>query len=139
MNTIALHPGANLPTPAMRRTGLVASTLVTLFLAADAVSQLLAIPPVLAGATHIGFPATPALWQAIGAVLLLATVLQAIPRTAFLGAVIVTGYLGGAICSHVRVGEDVLAPTIASLLIATVMWAGLVLRDARLREVLAGR
>lgn len=139
MNTIALHPAAAPTTPTMRRVGLLATALASLFLLADAGSELAVIPPVLAGAAHIGFSTAPALWQAIGALLLLATVLYMVPRTAFLGAVIVTGYLGGAICSHVRVGEDLLAPTVISLLVAAVMWAGLVLRDARLRDVLAGR
>jgi hypothetical protein len=123
----------------MRRVGVIASALASLFLLADAAAEILAIPPVLQGAAHIGFPAASGFWQAIGAILLLATVLYMLPRTAFLGAVIVTGYLGGAICSHVRMQEDVLAPTVISLLVAAAVWAGLVLRDARLRDVLAGR
>lgn len=139
MNPVAPRTEALASTPTMRRVGLVASALASLFLLGDAGAQLLVIPPVLAGAAHLGFPTTPALWQVMGAVLLLATVLYIIPRTAFIGAVVVTGYLGGAICAHVRVGDDMLAPTLASLVVATAMWAGLVLRDARLRAVLAGR
>lgn len=139
MNTITLSPRATPATPTMRRIGLVASTLAVLFLLGDAGAELFAIPPVLAGAAHIGFPATPALWQLIGAILLAATVLYAIPRTAFIGAVIVTGYLGGAICSHVRLGEDILAPTIVSLVVAVLMWAGLALRDQRLGDLALGR
>ena len=139
MDTIALQSATLPPTPTMRRIGLAATALASLFLLADATSELLAIAPVLAGAARIGFPTAPAFWQAIGAGLLLATVLYMIPRTAFIGAVVVTGYLGAAICAHVRVGEDVLGPTVVSLVVATVMWAGLVLRDARLRAVLTGR
>ena len=139
MDTIALLPETVRPTPTMRRIGLAATALASLFLLADATSQLLAIQPMLAAAARIGFPTAPAFWQAIGAVLLLATVLYMIPRTAFVGAVVVTGYLGAAICAHVRVGEDVPGPAITSLVVATVMWAGLVLRDARLRAVLTGR
>ncbi len=123
----------------MRRAGTAASALVVLFMLADAASQLLAIPPVLAGASEIGFPAAIGFWQALGGVLLASTVLYAIPRTSLFGAVLITGYLGGAICSHVRVGQDVLAPAVVSVVLATLAWAGLALRDARVRELVTGR
>ena len=133
MNTIQL--GATLPSAAPRRIGFALSVLAILFLLADAGSQLLAIPPVLNAAISIGWPSTPALWQGIGAVLAASTLLYAIPRTAFLGGLLITGYLGGAIASHVRVGEDVVGPTIVALVVAAITWGGLWLRDQRFRAL----
>ena len=71
----------------------------------------------------------------LGIVLTLSTVLYMIPRTAILGAVLLTGYLGGAVATHVRVGNgwfEVLFP----VLIGALVWAGLWLRDSRLRNLL---
>jgi hypothetical protein len=137
MNTIPL--GAAVPSATPRRVGLALSALAVLVLLADAGSQLLAIPPVLAAAGTIGWPATPALWQAIGGVLAVAALLYAIPRTAFLGGLLITGYLGGAIAAHVRVGGDVVGPTIAAVVIAAVAWGGLWLRDERFRALTRAR
>lgn len=137
MDTIRL--GASLPSAAPRRIGLALSVLAILFLLADAGSQLFAIAPVLNAAITIGWPSTPALWQCLGAVLAAATLLYAIPRTAFLGGLLVTGYLGGAIASHVRLGEDVVGPTVVSIVIAAFVWGGLWLRDERFRALMQAR
>lgn len=137
MNTIQL--GATLPSAAPRRIGLALSGLAILFLLADAGSQLMAIPPVLNAAISIGWPSTPALWQCLGAVLAVSTLLYAIPRTAFLGGLLITGYLGGAIAAHVRVGKDVVGPTIVSIAVAAIVWGGLWLRDARFRALTQAR
>ena len=137
MNTIQL--GASVPSATPRRIGLALSVLAILFLLADAGSQLLAIPPVLNAAISIGWPSAPVLWQCVGAVLAASTLLYAIPRTAFLGGLLVTGYLGGAIASHVRLGEDVVGPTIVALVIAAVLWGGLWLRDERFRALTRAR
>ena len=123
---------------ASRRAGVIASGLVALVFAADAASQLLAIPPVLGAAGHIGYPADPALWRAIGAVLALATAMYAWRRTSVLGALLLTGYLGGAIASHVRVGSDIVGPLVISLVLAALAWGGLALRDNRARSLLLG-
>ncbi len=118
-----------------RRAGLVLSVLSVLFLLADGLSQLLALPQVVSAAAEIGFPPNPAVWQGIGAVLVASTLLYAIPRTAVFGAVLITGYLGGAICAHVRVGTGAVPPIVTSLVIAAVVWGGLWLRDARVRAL----
>jgi hypothetical protein len=68
----------------------------------------------------------------LGILELVCTVLYAIPRTAVLGAILLTGYLGGAIATHVRIGDDFTPPVIMALL----LWGGLYLRDARLRALL---
>ena len=137
MNTIRL--GAALPSAAPRRIGLALSVLAILVLLADAGSQLLAVPPVVAAAAAIGWPATLAVWEAIGGALAVATLLYAIPRTAFLGGLLITGYLGGAIAAHVRMGEDVVGPTIAAIFIAAIAWGGLWLRDERFRALTRAR
>jgi len=80
--------------------------------------------------THLGYPATAFMILAILEVT--SAVLYAIPRTAVLGAILVTGYLGGAIASHFRVGD----PPIFQSLLIVLAWGGLYLREPRLREVL---
>lgn len=68
----------------------------------------------------------------IGVVELVCTILYAIPRTSVLGAVLITGYLGGAIATHLRIGE----PYVAAIVLGVLVWAGLFLRDQRLRALL---
>ena len=125
--------------PMPRRAGLVLSGLAVLFLLADGISQLLAVPQVVSAAAEIGYPANPAVWQGIGAVLVASTLLYAIPRTAVFGAVLITGYLGGAISAHVRIGTGAVPPIVTALVIAAVVWGGLWLRDARVRALTQAR
>jgi len=80
--------------------------------------------------SHLGFPATTL--TPIGIAELASTLLYIIPQTAVLGAVLLTGYLGGAITAHLRLGEPVLTP----LALGVLVWAGLYLRDARIRALL---
>jgi hypothetical protein len=68
-------------------------------------------------------------------VLLACTVLYVLPRTAVLGAILLTGYLGGAVASHVRVGEGWF-PTLFPAIFGALLWGGLYLRDSRLRQLL---
>ncbi len=124
-------------TPA--RVGLALSVLATLFLLADGVSQLLAAPPVIGAAADIGWPTTPGVWQGIGAALVVSTLLYAIPRTAVLGAVLIAGYLGGAISAHVRIGQGAVPPILVALAIAGLVWGGRWLRDARVRALTQAR
>tara|TARA_B110001454_G_C12723340_1_gene436780 strand:+ start:112 stop:489 length:378 start_codon:yes stop_codon:yes gene_type:complete len=71
----------------------------------------------------------------VGTILLICTILYAIPRTALLGAILLTGYLGGAIASHVRVGNPLFTHTLFPIYIAVFVWLGLYLRDAKLRSI----
>lgn len=73
----------------------------------------------------------------IGAILLVCTLLYAIPRTAILGAILLTGYLGGAIASHVRVDSPLFTHTFFPIYVAIFVWLGLYLRDPRLRNFLS--
>ncbi|WNZ60266.1 DoxX family protein [Myxococcus sp. MxC21-1] len=106
-------------------TGLVVATL-----AFSASKKLGQSPEVIQGFEKSGYPGSVLL--AIGITELLCMVLYAVPRTAVLGAILVTGYLGGATSTHVRLSE----PFIAPILVGVFAWAGLFLRDARLRALL---
>lgn len=72
----------------------------------------------------------------VGTILLICTLLYVIPRTAVLGAILLTGYLGGAIASHVRVGNPLFSHTLFPIYIAIPVWLGLYLRDSRVRGLL---
>lgn len=72
----------------------------------------------------------------VGPIILACAILYAIPATAVLGAILVTGFLGGAICAHVRIGELGSPPEIISLLLGVMTWGGLYARDPRIRAIL---
>jgi DoxX-like protein len=115
----------------MRRTGLVLSWLVTLFLLVDGGARLAGFAPYVEGLTKVGYDAALAPW--IGSSLLVSTILYAVPRTTVLGAILVTGYLGGAVATQVRVGDPwFLFPAVMGAL----AWAGLWCRSPRIRELL---
>jgi len=111
-------------------TGRVLSTLPVLLLLPMSVMMFLVVPDVVKEMAKSGY--TPGSIHFIGAALLVSTVLYAIPRTAVLGAILLTGYLGGAVATHVIKGEPWFAPVIFGV----VIWLGLVLRDPRYRFVL---
>lgn len=75
------------------------------------------------------------LMPTVGAILLVCTVLHLIPKTTLLGAVLLTGYLGGAVASHIRVSNPLFSHTLFPIYIAAFIWVGLYLRNARLRQV----
>jgi hypothetical protein len=112
------------------------SALAALFLTFDSVGKLLEVPPVVAGSRELGYPASTVF--PIGVLLLLCVVAYVIPRTSVLGALLLTGYLGGAVATHVRVGNPLLSHTLFPVYFALLVWGGLVLRDARLLGLLAG-
>lgn len=96
----------------------------------DAVMKLINVAPVREATARLGYP--DSLTLGIGIVLLVCTVVYVIPRTSILGAILLTGYLGGATATHVRVGEPFYFPIVFGALI----WAGLSLRNARLRALI---
>lgn len=118
-------------------TGRVLSGLAVLFLTFDSIGKLLQVPPVMAGSQELGYPASTVF--PMGVILLLCVVAYVIPRTSLLGALLLTGYLGGAVATHVRVGNPLLTHTLFPIYFAFFIWGGLVLRDARLRAFLPGR
>jgi hypothetical protein len=116
--------------PWMLWTGRVLSALPVLMLLMSAGMKLLQRQEVVTEFSRLGYPQSAIM--AIGVVELLSVLLYAIPRTSVLGAVLLTGYLGGAVATHVRLSEAFAIP----LVIGIVVWAGLFLRDARLRALL---
>jgi hypothetical protein len=115
----------------MRRTGLVLSWLVILFCLFDGGARLVGFAPYVEGMPKFGYD--PALAPWIGLSLLVATILYAVPRTGVLGAILLTGYLGGAVATQVRVGDPwFLFPAV----MAALAWGGLWCRSPQLRELL---
>jgi len=128
------------PRAASRRmlwTGRVLGALATLFLAVDALAKFLKPEPVVKGTLELGYPESVII--PLGVVLLGSTVLYALPRTALLGAILLTGYLGGAVATHVRVGHPLATHTLFPVYLGVLLWAALALRDARLRDLLLRR
>jgi len=105
------------------------------FLAMDAGGKLLAPEMMIAYSPPLGIPADPAFYRELGLILAICTILYAVPRTAFLGAVLLTGYLGGAVASHLRVGSPLLSNTLFGVYIGLFVWGGLWLREPRLRAL----
>ena len=124
-------------TQAMRRTGWVLSGIVIAFMVADAGATLLAIEPVKKATLETGYP-LDLLWL-IGALELVCLVLYAIPASSVFGAILLTGFLGGAINSHLRVAGTLTPEMIVSLLVGVLAWGGLWFRDPRLRMLLPRR
>jgi len=115
-------------------TARVMSALVVLFLVFDATIHLTKPTPVVDAFAKLGFPLGASV--GIGVVELLCLAAYAIPRTAALGAVLLTGLLGGAIATHVRAGSPAFEAYIFPILFGLLLWAGIWLRDARLRTLL---
>lgn len=109
-----------------RRIGLGLSALATLFFLADATGKLLQVEPVLKGTASLGWPVSAVL--PMGLLLLIGAVLYAIPRTAVLGAIYLTGFLGGAIAAHYRIGSPLFTHVLFGVYVAAIMWAGLAMR-----------
>ena len=118
---------------AMLWTGYVVSILPALFLLLDGVMKLVKPVQVVEATVKLGYPESVIF--GLGIVLLTCTVLYLIPRTSVLGAILLTGYLGGAVASHLR-AEDGPFPVFFPVIFGALLWGGLVLRDARLRGLL---
>lgn len=110
--------------------GRIASAVPVLMLVMSAVMKFAKPPSVIEGFAHLGLPVTLAF--GLGVLELACTAIYLIPRTAVLGAILLTGYLGGAVVTHLRVGDPFIGPIIFGLLI----WAGLFLREPRLRSLI---
>ena len=109
----------------------------SLFLTFDTVIKVLLLAPAVKGTTELGYPAGTVLW--IGIIELACIVLYLVPRTSVLGALLLTGYFGGAIATHVRVGSPLLSHTLFPVYVALMLWGGLYLRESRLRELVPSR
>ena len=114
--------------------GRIMSALVVIALLADGTIQLFAPAQIASMLQETGFAMDST--RIVGTVLLACVILYAIPATAVLGAILVTGFLGGAICAHLRIGELGSPPEFISLLLGAMTWGGLYLRDPRIRAIL---
>ena len=115
-------------------TGRIMSALPALFLFVDGVGKLLKPAPVVEGTVQLGYPESIVL--GLGIVLLGCTTLYVMPRTAILGAILLTGYLGGAVATHVRVGSPLFSHILFPVYVAVLLWGGLYLREERLRALI---
>lgn len=122
-------------TTAIRRpwAGYIVTALPVLFLLADAVGKFVRPEPVVAGTVELGYPESVIL--PLGIILLSSVILYLIPQTAVLGAILLTGYLGGAVATHVRVGSPLFTHMLFPVYLGVMIWMGLYLRDERLREL----
>jgi len=114
--------------------GRMMSAFVVIALVADGTIQLFAPEQIASVLQETGFAME--VTRVVGPIILACTILYAIPVTSVLGAILVTGFLGGAICAHVRIGELGSPPEIISLLLGAMTWGGLYARDPRIRAVL---
>jgi hypothetical protein len=114
----------------------VLSALPVLFLLFDVTIKLLNIRPVVDSMIELGYPQN--LGPAIGALELVCLAVHLVPRTATLGAILITGFLGGAVATHVRVGDPLFTHVLFPVYVAILLWAGLSLRNPRVRGAIAG-
>ncbi len=116
--------------------GRIMSGLIVLFMIFDGVIKLPPLDIVTQTMTEIGWPADVGTARLLGIIGLVATALYAWPRTSFLGAILLTAYFGGAIATHVRIGNPLFSHTFFGIYLGLLLWGGLWLRDPRLRALL---
>jgi DoxX-like family len=122
-----------------RITGRIMSGLVIVFLLFDGAIKLVPWTVVTEGMDRMGFGASEQLARSLGIITIVCTLLYSVPPTSILGAILLTGYLGGAIASHVRVGSPLFTHTLFGLYLGLMVWGGLYLRDGNLRALLPFR
>ncbi|NMO15755.1 DoxX family protein [Pyxidicoccus fallax] len=121
-------------TKAQLWTGRILSGIAVLFLTMDGVMKFVAPPEVLQGSEALGYAADRL--PIMGTLVLTGVALYLIPRTSVLGAIFLTGFLGGAVATHVRVDNPLFSHVLFPTYVAAFIWGGLLLRDARLRVFL---
>ena len=135
MNAIA-QPAAS---KAARWTGYAMSGLVILFLLFDGGIKLVPLEIVTQTSGEIGLPTDASFARLLGILTLIGVVLYAIPRTSVLGAILLTGYMGGAIATHLRIGSPLFSHTLFGVYLGLLIWGGLYLRAPRLRALIPFR
>jgi len=129
-------PAAGPLTPSKARlwSGRVLTGIPTLFLLFDSITKLIKIQPVTDTMRQLGWP--DYLARPLGGILLVCTLLYALPRTAVLGALLLTAWLGGALATPLRGGAPLAGFTLFPVYLALMLWGGLYLRDERLSALL---
>jgi DoxX-like family len=122
-----------------RLLGRILSGLVIVFLLFDGAIKLVPWPVVTDTMDKMGYGSSESLARSLGVITVVCTVLYSIPPTSILGAILLTGYLGGAIASHLRIGSPLFSHTLFGLYIGLMLWGGLWLRDRNLRSLLPFR
>lgn len=117
-------------------TGRVMSGAVILFLPMDGAIKMVPIQPVTDGLKELGYPTGDSFARLLGVIVLVGTALYVWPRTAVRGAILLTGLFGGAIASHLRLGDPLFSHTLFGVYLGVPMWGGLWLRDPALRAPL---
>jgi hypothetical protein len=117
--------------------GRVLSGLVVLFLIPDGIFKFVKPAPVVEAFAHLGLPLSLA--NVLGVLLLLCTAVYVFPRTSVLGAILLTGYLGGAVATHLRAGDPLFSHILFPTYLGVMLWLGLYLRDDRLRALIPFR
>jgi len=136
MSTIAETAPVSKPA---RWTGRVLSGLVVVFLLFDGAVKLVPWPIVTETMDRMGYGSSESLARTLGVITVACSVLYAIPPTSILGAILLTGYLGGAMASHVRIGSPLFTHTLFGLYLGLMVWGGLWLRDGTLRDLIPWR
>lgn len=121
------------PSKKIRWAGRILSALAILFLLFDSSGKLLKLAPVVEGTVQLGYPESAIL--GIGIAELVCLALYVIPRTSILGAVLLTGFLGGAVATHVRLGNPLFSHVLFPIYIGALVWGGLFLLNGRLRTL----
>ena len=126
-------------TPATKRAtvvGWILSGIVILFLVLDGGMKLVPIQPVTDTMRSLGWPTDPVLMRVLGVLILVPTLLYAIRRTALIGAILLTAFLGGAVATQLRMGAPLLSHTLFGVYLGALLWIGLYFREPRLRALL---
>ena len=127
------------PSKSARWTGLIMSGLVILFLLFDGGIKLVPLEIVTQTSGEIGLPTDPSFARLLGVLTLIGVVLYTIPQTSVLGAILLTGYMGGAIATHLRIDSPLFSHTLFGVYLGLLIWGGLYLREPRLRALIPFR
>jgi hypothetical protein len=116
--------------------GRILSGLVILFLLFDGAIKLVPWPVVMETMDRMGYGSSETLARSLGVITLVCTILYAVPPTSILGAILLSGYLGGAMASHVRIGSPLFSHILFGLYLGLMVWGGLWLRNRNLRALI---
>ncbi|HMJ08564.1 MAG TPA: DoxX family protein [Pyrinomonadaceae bacterium] len=117
-----------------RWAGYILSGIASLFLLADAIGKFVRPDVVVKGTIELGY--NESVIFPLGLMLLVSTLLYIWPRTAVIGAILLTGYLGGAVATHVRIGNPLLTHILFPVYLGVILWAGIYFRDMRVRDLI---